>query len=447
MLWGLGPSKDGEQSRAPRNERGDSGAVVIAGNELSLTANAARGSGTGTNAGYGDDGRYGSSTRSSERPSSDRSSESDYRAKYKELERKERESRRRYEQQLAEKDRRLQDMKSRQQAIAQEEWKAREALNSEVQRLKSELNWTRAQLSRHTQENMLYKDEIRRAETQNEETKRRLEEKANELKGAQAFLKHANMLSGADVISLVDRLNSEVYQGAASMADAFEFEGTSRRIDDAEWKRAMGAASKTIGGELMQALIAQRRMDKDDYDPILVQYALQTCLTFCCFKICISWAPEEENSQFLRGVYSEIQKKEDQVVAGRWRALTRAHIRETRNPEAETKQMIRELCAVLIVAGCSDKELSTEFEKDLLEITTLAIRVQAAIGESITSMDLEPYILPPGIPFDAARMEEEGGSQLQGKKTVGCTGLGLTQLVNGDRTILVRAKVLLDSAL
>ncbi|KAI6116620.1 hypothetical protein EDD16DRAFT_1863630 [Pisolithus croceorrhizus] len=293
----------------------------------------------------------------------------------------------------------------------------------------------------------MYKDEIRRAETQNEETKRRLEEKANELKGAQAFLKHANMLSGADVISLVDRLNSEVYQGAASMVDTFEFEGASRRMDDAAWKRAMSATSKTIGGELTQALIAQRGKDKEDYDPILLQYALQTCLILCCFKICISWAPEEENSQFLRSVYSEIQKKEDQVVAGRWRALTRAHIRETRNPEAETKRIIRELRAVLIVAGCSDEELSTEFEKDLLEIATLAIRVQTAIGESITSMDLEPYILPPGIPFDAALMEEEGGSRAQGKKTVGSTGLGLAQLVDGDRTILVRSKVLLDSAL
>lgn len=423
------PSKDGEQPKAPRNEGVDSGAMVIAGNELSPTTNAARGSGSGTNASYGDDGRY------------------DYRAKYKELERKERESRSRYERQLAEKDRRLQDMKSRQQVIAQEERKAREALNSEVQQLKYELHQTRAQLSRHSQENTMYKDEIRRAETQNEETKRRLEEKANELKGAQAFLKHANMLSGADVISLVDRLNSEVYQGAASMVDTFEFEGASRRMDDAAWKRAMSATSKTIGGELTQALIAQRGKDKEDYDPILLQYALQTCLILCCFKICISWAPEEENSQFLRSVYSEIQKKEDQVVAGRWRALTRAHIRETRNPEAETKRIIRELCAVLIVAGCSDEELSTEFEKDLLEIATLAIRVQTAIGESITSMDLEPYILPPGIPFDAALMEEEGGSRAQGKKTVGSTGLGLAQLVNGDRTILVRAKVLLDSAL
>ncbi|KIK13004.1 hypothetical protein PISMIDRAFT_18285 [Pisolithus microcarpus 441] len=93
MFWGSGPSKDGEQPKALRNERVDSGAVVIAGNQLSSTANAARGS--GTNAGYGDDGRYGSSIRSSERASSDRSSESDYRAKYKELERKERESRRR----------------------------------------------------------------------------------------------------------------------------------------------------------------------------------------------------------------------------------------------------------------------------------------------------------------------------------------------------------------
>ncbi|KIK17689.1 hypothetical protein PISMIDRAFT_214062 [Pisolithus microcarpus 441] len=101
------------------------------------------------------DDKFSSSKRSSERASSDHSSESDYQAKYKELEQKERESRRQYEQQLAEKDRKLQDMKSRQQAIAQEEWKAREALNLEVQRLKSELHRT-------------------------EETKRHLEEKANE---------------------------------------------------------------------------------------------------------------------------------------------------------------------------------------------------------------------------------------------------------------------------
>ncbi|KAI6018517.1 hypothetical protein PISMIDRAFT_677258 [Pisolithus microcarpus 441] len=404
--------------RAPRNERVDSGTRMNTGNNLSPTMNPVRGSG----ASYDDDGRHGSSKRSSHPASSDRFSESGHRTIYKEPERKERESHRLL----------------RQQAIAQEEWKEREALNSEVYRLNSELRSMREQLNVCWQE-------LLQAKTENDETKRRLEEKANELKGAQAFLKHANKLSGAEVISLVNDLNSEVFQGAASMVDTLEFERASRRMDDAAWKRATGATSKTIGEELTQALIAKRGKDKDDYDPILVRYALQTCLIVCCSKICKSWAPEEENSQFLRSVYSEIQKKEDQVVAGRWRALTRAHIRETRNPEAETKQIIRELCAVLIVAGCSDKELSTELEKDLSEITALAMGVRTAIGESITSMDLEPYIPRLGETFDAALMEEEDGSQAQGKNTVGFTGLGLTQLVNGGRMLaLVKAKVLLD---
>ena len=172
--------------------------------------------------------------------------------------------------------------------------------------MRSELHQMRVQLNRHSQENMVYKDEIHRAEAQHETTKKLLEEQANELKGARAFLGHSNMLSGADVIGMVDRLNSEVYQAAASMVDTFEFEGQNERMNDEARKKAMDDASKTIGGELMHALIAQRRKDKRDYDPTLVQYALQTCLTFCCWKICISWALGDENSLFIKRIYDDI---------------------------------------------------------------------------------------------------------------------------------------------
>ena len=112
------------------------------------------------------------------------------------------------------------------------------------------------------------------------------------------------------------------------------------------------------------------------------------------------------------------------------------------------KQIIHELSAVLNVAGCSDQGLSTEFGEELLEITTLAIRLQSAVGESITSMDLEPYILPPDIMFDADRMESDDGNEVRGGTIVGTTGLGLIQALGGkDRTVLVKAKVLLHSAL
>lgn len=139
---------------------------------------------------------------------------------------------------------------------------------------------------------------------------------------------------------------------------------------------------------------------------------------------------------------------ESQVVAGRWRALTRAHTREARDPETATKQIIHELSAVLNIAGFSDERLSTEFGEELLEITTLAIRLQAAVGESITSMDLEPYILPPNTAFDTTLMESDYGSEVQGGTIVGTTGLGLIQSLSGkDRTVMVKAKVLLHGAL
>lgn len=287
--------KDGERQIALRNDENNDRAMQITGpgDEMSSTAKETRGSDISYDI-----------ERSSKR-SADQS-------RIRELERREQETRNRYEQKLAEKDRKLQETKSRLQATTQDEQRARErniALNSEVQRLKSELNQMRAQLNRHSEENMVYKDEIRRAEAQHETTKKLVEEQTNELKGARAFLGHSNMLSGADVIGMVDRLNSEVYQGAASMVDTFEFEGQSRRMNDEAWKKATDVASKTIGGALMHALIAQRKKNKDDYDPTLVQYALQTCLTFCCWKICISWAIKDENSLFIKRIYDDIQQK------------------------------------------------------------------------------------------------------------------------------------------
>ena len=156
---------------------------------------------------------------------------------------------------------------------------------------------------------MVYKGEIRRAEAQHEITRKLLEEKTAELKGTQMFLNKADSLSGADVVGLVNSLNAEVLQVAAYMADTLEF-GNLLSQQEEGWLKAERRAGRVVGEELTQALQvgAKALKDKNDFDPTLVQFALQICLIWCCRVISTSWTLGEDNA-WLTKLYAHIRQK------------------------------------------------------------------------------------------------------------------------------------------
>ena len=95
------------------------------------------------------------------------------------------------------------------------------------------------------------------------------------------------------------------------------------------------------------------------------------------------------------------------------------------------------LLSVLVIAGWSTRESDQQhqFERRLPPIFKAVQDLRKALGEDVTSMDMEVAIIDPGDAFDPTYMEDgywdPGASSGSGKKTPervsGTTGLGLHQ--------------------
>jgi len=143
---------------------------------------------------------------------------------------------------------------------------------------------------------------------------------------------------------------------------------------------------------------------------------------------------------------------ESQVVAGRWRMMTRSHIGDVKDPKMWMRYIVNHVSSVLIVAGCQQTkqdDLRHGFEERLSMVANLAVDLQTAMGEYITSMDIESYIVAPKTEFNEEVMENDGSGDI-GQSVVATSQLGLRRRVDGSTSkfvILAKAKVFFQSAI
>ncbi|KAG5636037.1 hypothetical protein H0H81_009310 [Sphagnurus paluster] len=263
--------------------------------------------------------------------------------------------------------------------------------------VKDDLRLAEAQYNQIQQELLVAKEEIQRAEAQHERTRNSLKERTKELRSANLFLSQADSLSSADIIAMVNTLNAEILQGAAVLADSLEY----ARGGPTPTAEAVGATQMLIGEDLVQALLAQR--DQEEFDPTVVQLALQVCLVHCCNSVIETWTIREDAA--FKEVYTSIYRQEKQAIAGRWRSITQRHAPKAGSPVNWFAQCTM---GVLLLAGWSpgdSKVLPGRFQNRLVIIGTQAQRLRTAIGEVI-SMDIKPYIYPSGASFNPMNMED-----------------------------------------
>ncbi|KAF9218709.1 hypothetical protein BS17DRAFT_719808 [Gyrodon lividus] len=302
-----------------------------------------------------------------------------------------------------------------------------------------------------------------------------LEDRTSELKGAQSFLTTADAFSGSEVINTLQRLNAEVLQSTAFMAESmvelFDPWMTMRESRTDEQAAGGTRASAKIGGVIAHFLGTKKHKD----DPILIQIAFQAYLTYMLRWIACSWiiGGEEEHDLFIDTIYQSVRDKEAQAISGRWRALTRAHVPHTQFDELQltfkiATKMISDLSDILLTAGCTTSKsdiasgLSSKFREKISFLVSLAIRVNKIIGEDVTSGDLEVLVVPPGTAFDGTMMEDsyEDGSSQRARggrvpKVLCATDLGLRKKTRvgmvGEKekqweiTVLLKPKVALES--
>ncbi|KAH0828892.1 hypothetical protein J3R83DRAFT_2291 [Lanmaoa asiatica] len=302
-----------------------------------------------------------------------------------------------------------------------------------------------------------------------------LEDRTSELKGAQSFLTTADAFSGAEVTSTLQRLNAEVLQSTAFMAETmvelFFHETTPQVSKTDEQLAACTRASTAIGGVIVHFLGTKKHRD----DPILIQIAFQAYLTYHLRWIARAWiiGGDENHNQFIDAVYQSVHEKEAQAISGRWRALTRAHVPSTPFDDSQiafqiATKMISGLGDILLTAGCTTPKsdiasaFSSKFAEKLSFLVSLSMRVNKIVGEDVTSGDFEVMAVPPGTAFDVTTMEDsydDGGSvKARGNnmpKVLCATDLGLRKKTRVGMTgekqwetkVLLKPKVALESVI
>ena len=193
----------------------------------------------------------------------------------------------------------------------------------EIERLKKRLAETERDLDSMEKQNRTLADQTRKLGAQNQKLEGELKNtkaehrdsiellriRTAELKGAQAFLTKADILSGAEVIKLVEALNGEIMQTAAVMAEAFSIE-EKRRVEAKngeaeEMSKVYARAGEIVGYRMAEML----RTSEHHEDPILVQMGLQTAMVGYTHWVISSWCFESpEDEHMLSEVYARVRE-------------------------------------------------------------------------------------------------------------------------------------------
>ena len=162
----------------------------------------------------------------------------------------------------------------------------------------------KAKLQHQNQEAKNMQTELDQVKSEHTHTLALLEICTQELKGAQSFSTKADGLSGAEVISMIEGLNSEILQTAAFIADSFAFGNA--RTEEEKQKAAYGRVKDLLGDKMTKNLTTVRHSD----DPMLVQIALQSCFIWCSKHVIETWFFEKDrwSHQLLSSVYDKVRQ-------------------------------------------------------------------------------------------------------------------------------------------
>ena len=138
-------------------------------------------------------------------------------------------------------------------------------------------------------------------------------------RSSESYLSRIDSWSGAQVLQAVHDINSEVLQFAASATEISTFSMTRTRPATAIQD------STTRIGPYMTRILASRDHSSD---PLLVQLALQGCVSLCIARalssFCIGFPSKSD--AVLAQIYSHMHINEPQPTSAKWRSLTHQHI-------------------------------------------------------------------------------------------------------------------------
>jgi len=185
-----------------------------------------------------------------------------------------------------------------------------------LQGLRDQNQTLEQQIIRRTTELEMSRDESRVVKEKYAQALTLLDTRTKELRGAEAFLTKADTLSGADVISMLNALNSEIYQTAALVAESFQFQpkklvqgsDTLEERPEEQGKVDMTevyqSATDILGSRMVELLKSTEHHD----DPTLVQIAFQAGMAAYSNWIVSAWDFEDPDDERLLGeIYGRLR--------------------------------------------------------------------------------------------------------------------------------------------
>ncbi|KAJ3523688.1 hypothetical protein NMY22_g11330 [Coprinellus aureogranulatus] len=305
------------------------------------------------------------------------------------------------------------------------------------------------------------------------QTKELLDSRTKDLRAAEAFVTVADQYSHADLKTMVEQLNDEIFQCAAAMSDAvFEQQSSPPTFEDHEseaWAKVYEAASRDIADIWSQDMVSRLRAETAKGETILLEGLIQNTIVARCEEIAQSFVLDNtEVDNCMKQVWRHIKHSQQTKVAKNWLAMTHSKFK---GQTVDGKGLLEHLWAIIITAGwrrVSGSERSTStfegaVEGRIADIMQRAVKLKEAMWEGIFSEHMEVATLPPGRAFNTLSMEDAYGDNqssenAEGDSVVCTTGLGLCckarKPISPDSNktmwkadIILKPKVLLASTL
>ncbi|THV07787.1 hypothetical protein K435DRAFT_847595 [Dendrothele bispora CBS 962.96] len=269
-----------------------------------------------------------------------------------------------------------------------------------------------------------------------QDAERSLKAKNDQLAAVQFFLSSTDPHSGEDVQTTLQRLNTEIHQISAIIADIL---GRDPKIQE------------------IPVLVDPRHPAINDMF-MLTQHRLQTALTTWCKSSILSWGLHDSVGESLSRARYDIEKRggysqalipvNNGVIARAWRTLTRSTI-ESSGISAEDITLLANSLSMILCGCCGyapEVVGKLELEKKADAIGQLASQLDKMIIR-IHSTEYELLVPKPGDKFSHSTMEDVGDS-LGEESAVYEVGevcsIGLKAVAeSGYEIVLLRAQVLL----
>lgn len=181
---------------------------------------------------------------------------------------------------------------------------------------------------------------------------------------SEIYMTRIDSWSGAQVLQAVHDINSEILQFAASATEVFSFSSSpSSSAASSRSIQAMHDTSARIGPNLTRILSNRDHSQ----DPILVQLALQSCVSLCIARAFTSFCiglPSKSDG-VLSQIYARMRGSEPQPTASKWRALAHAHVHAIYPTLTEysinelSDTILRWTADIFLITGCHQPDPSS----------------------------------------------------------------------------------------